>query len=558
MKSFLVGSMFAFFLHPVGAVSAFGPSGCVSLEKSSLRTCVFRTNCRGHDISKFEFAFDCSTGLAGDAVGRHSFGIGVLDDVEVLDTGIRCNQCVEPGAPSLRKSTLVHVIARSDAVEPAHTSSKNLPLPVPMVDKRVAVYAARFVAPTVKLLNRTERSLWENHATQGGSSISKEHSKTGVSRTPVKMVHALVSSNAIYGVAQTMSKTEVWPFSSAIPDSAPTSKVARYGPDECVATYRNNEGHCVMQTLCGDFSRTNPSRFAEYDFGLICVDAKGVPVRHVFGKTSFKPEETFDTLIECEKCIGLEDMGHSLRLSGSVAVLVNQVKSMSGEMRDLAASVQKLTQKVFPASPPAAKNESSAQAAQTGQEQNAESGQASAVKAQPVSQQLSQHHSRQRHTNGRRHRRGHRHRHVTKVMRNDQEEAESASSRVTPTKHLRLRHRHLSKRPAHSRGLEAELAAAAKGRQEMDEAGLEAEGAFEEEDINDVEEELQGEDSADEVGMSEEEAEASDEPVVVSHKGRGRQARYSQHHAQYDGLEDEIETEDIDRNDGSYYSAAYH
>merc|ERR1712023_546057 len=39
-----------------------------------------------------------------------------------------------------------------------------------------------------------------------------------------------------------------------------------------------------------------------YNFKFICVDESGEHVRHVFGKGSFDPEETFDTLVTCTSC----------------------------------------------------------------------------------------------------------------------------------------------------------------------------------------------------------------------------------------------------------------
>merc|ERR1719371_85299 len=84
------------------------------------------------------------------------------------------------------------------------------------------------------------------------------------------------------------------------------AEVDEYGPDNCVSVYRSDEGHCIMRTDCQKETIVN------YEFGLVCVNKQGFgqssPVKHLFGKNSFDPEETFDTLIKCDQCLGLEDI----------------------------------------------------------------------------------------------------------------------------------------------------------------------------------------------------------------------------------------------------------
>lgn len=121
-----------------------------------------------------------------------------------------------------------------------------------------------------------------------------------------------------------------------------TSKVVTYGPDECVSTYRNPSGHCMMQTNCAKENIT------EYEFGLICVDKTGEPVRHVFGKNSFDPEESFDTLIACDKCLGLDDMADETSLVKQVEKLTEEVEGMNSTLSTLRKDVKKLQGKVLP------------------------------------------------------------------------------------------------------------------------------------------------------------------------------------------------------------------
>merc|ERR1719440_696749 len=102
-----------------------------------------------------------------------------------------------------------------------------------------------------------------------------------------------------------------------------------------------------MNTACSKANITN------YEFGLICVDKAGAPTRHLFGRDSFDPDETFDTLIECEQCLGLEDIADDIALTGQVIALSKEIKGLKGMMTNITSDVQKLNEKVFPGDPKA-------------------------------------------------------------------------------------------------------------------------------------------------------------------------------------------------------------
>lgn len=125
------------------------------------------------------------------------------------------------------------------------------------------------------------------------------------------------------------------------------ARVVKYGPNECVSTKRNSAGHCIMETQCGK------EDISEYEFGLICVDKTGEPVRHVFGKNSFDPEESFDTLIACDKCLGLDDMADETSLVKQVESLTSEVEDMNKTLSSLRKSVKKLNAEVKPGGKPA-------------------------------------------------------------------------------------------------------------------------------------------------------------------------------------------------------------
>jgi len=72
---------------------------------------------------------------------------------------------------------------------------------------------------------------------------------------------------------------------------------SKFGPGNCMATWRNEDGHCQVETKCKDHDISN------YAVKFICIDDGGEKVRHVFAAGSFDADEQFDTLIECKKCL---------------------------------------------------------------------------------------------------------------------------------------------------------------------------------------------------------------------------------------------------------------
>jgi len=126
------------------------------------------------------------------------------------------------------------------------------------------------------------------------------------------------------------TKSEDGETKAAAPEAnVPPSDAAFYGPGGCVATYRSGAGTCVMQTRCTGKDTT------EYNFGLTCVDAEGSTTRHLFGVNSFDPEETFDTLVECKLCLGLDGDD----AAKNVTALTKDVQALQGEMKEIQADV---------------------------------------------------------------------------------------------------------------------------------------------------------------------------------------------------------------------------
>jgi len=129
---------------------------------------------------------------------------------------------------------------------------------------------------------------------------------------------------------------------------ASATQVQRYGPGHCVSTWKTQANHCIVRTDC---ARQDISR---YPIALLCVDSAGGRVRHVFGKDSFAPEETFDTLIICEECKA--DTGPQGRVGDTKALNatlqafvreVNEIKQRALYARIEVHSLNSIVHKVY-------------------------------------------------------------------------------------------------------------------------------------------------------------------------------------------------------------------
>jgi len=89
-----------------------------------------------------------------------------------------------------------------------------------------------------------------------------------------------------------------------VPEGPPEdADVARYGPDGCVSAWRSAASHCVIRTDCSGLTES----MANFSVSFLCVDATGESSRHSFGAGAFGAQDTFDTLISCSSCAGVDD-----------------------------------------------------------------------------------------------------------------------------------------------------------------------------------------------------------------------------------------------------------
>lgn len=83
--------------------------------------------------------------------------------------------------------------------------------------------------------------------------------------------------------------------------TAPERETAYFGPAGCFVTYLSKAGTCMVRSKCNgkDLSKFNP--------GITCTDKAGGYTRYYLGLNTFKEEETFDTTLKCQACVGVGD-----------------------------------------------------------------------------------------------------------------------------------------------------------------------------------------------------------------------------------------------------------
>jgi hypothetical protein len=256
-----------------------------------------------------EFAFDCWA--ANGDIFRHSYGIGGFAEHEDFDTDVQCAQCHPPSEDAVQKTAvpaLAKVAETSQTVSFAKTKAAHSPAQHPL---------APMLAPSARA---------------AAAIAGTEDQKAGTR-------HSLPRVAGGMGDLATKREIRVEPV------------VSRYGPKQCVSTWRSTEGHCILQTACQDVE------ISSYEIGLICIDPRGGKTRHVFGRGSFDSSETFDTLAECSQCIGLDDQRavafkvqrrrwKQSEEANEVATLSEQVHTLTQGMTSMLSAVLKMRQKV--------------------------------------------------------------------------------------------------------------------------------------------------------------------------------------------------------------------
>jgi len=124
-------------------------------------------------------------------------------------------------------------------------------------------------------------------------------------------------------------------------DEKTEAEAVKFGPHDCVKTFRNKAGTCVVETNC------SADDIEHYEFGFLCKEKGGESTRHLFGKNSFDPKEKFDTLISCEECLGLEDVEETAASNAKIGKLEEDVKGIEDSLKKIGSRVEQLEHKVF-------------------------------------------------------------------------------------------------------------------------------------------------------------------------------------------------------------------
>jgi len=395
----------AFFSASVSAQNlGFGPQGCVQLSRSEGGSCVITTNCDGSDLSTTDFGFDCAN---KKAITRHSFGTGGFEAFEEFDSHIMCDKCenvlsVRIPAPKVHKKMHPEVVAMP-VMHPAALPVLQIPAeeqhwlpqaekkdvnfefepllhPLPMLHRRLAVPAVpavnnfhakkhhQLLPPLVQPAPLKDHHSGKTHHPHHHSGNTHHHHHSGKVQGAVAF-KALRDHKKHHDEKSDMERSAKALESSSSKWNYPWTKwttkkkkvehkVVKYGPKDCIETYRNKKSECVVQTRCA------AEDVKSYNFGMICVGEDGVPVNHVFGKGSFDPEEKFNTLIKCKKCMGLENIvmapapaaGSSSGAApkagpksafGQVEELHNEIKGLTNIVLKLSKSLNGLNSVVF-------------------------------------------------------------------------------------------------------------------------------------------------------------------------------------------------------------------
>jgi len=117
--------------------------------------------------------------------------------------------------------------------------------------------------------------------------------------------------------------------SSPTNDAMKPAEANYYGPSACVAAFLSPRGTCIIQTRCVK------KDLDDFNMGITCVEKSGSSSRYLFGTGVFQAEETFDTRLECDICLGVGDGTTDLQKVHGVVPkqLIEDVNTLKAEMR---------------------------------------------------------------------------------------------------------------------------------------------------------------------------------------------------------------------------------
>jgi hypothetical protein len=375
------------------SVIRYGPSNCIRISQSSTGSCMISTECQGVDTSMAEFGFSCVR--EGKDTEWHSYGKGGFEASEEFDSGYKCDECGGPASDAARVQSYGVEMKHIDTTPKPHVEYE--PVPIEAADPPTQPPLPQSVTPDV-VQESWQPSLWSSVPTamqtppSAPEGIMPGHHASSllrgrqITRAQQQTIQASDSdadqdanANDEQSGAAESSKSESsqgsddgWVEASVVSDPTPPAptdasdpkppapndkqaflkppnsavqvaapQVERFGPESCIATWRNPAGHCVLQTKCDHID------LSKVDVGMTCVNADGAETRHTFGKDSFDSDEEFDTMVECNKCTALRQDKTNKALTEKLQLLSEGIKDLEKGMESINENVQRLNAQVF-------------------------------------------------------------------------------------------------------------------------------------------------------------------------------------------------------------------
>eukprot|EP00929_Paragymnodinium_shiwhaense_P076093 TRINITY_DN3903_c0_g1_i1.p1 TRINITY_DN3903_c0_g1~~TRINITY_DN3903_c0_g1_i1.p1 ORF type:complete len:672 (-),score=192.22 TRINITY_DN3903_c0_g1_i1:8-2023(-) len=301
-----------------GSTVTFGPNNCVTLYRSVDRTCVMKTNCDPNQLTGYDFGLTCVNKDGSPVV--HLFGEAAFGPKESFDTLITCDSCLPPlqsnmaltlpSADPQNPPVQVKIVPVMQRSAPMLSEPPQSPAPAPAQAPGGQPGSDMF-KPEVKELEKVDQEL--PHEAAAG--LRKLENPNGIAKETGETPVENLVNQVVPGLVPTVPPNQLQPVDA--------DSVVFYGPSRCVGVYKAQNGHCVVQTKCAN---TNTK---QYNFGMICKQPDGSMAKHEFGEDSFDKEETFDTLLKCDDCLGLEE--EEAKKEGDP----EEVKKLEAEMSDM-------------------------------------------------------------------------------------------------------------------------------------------------------------------------------------------------------------------------------
>jgi len=272
----------------------------VELKHSKSGTCEFRTACKHYaKFANLEFNFICQS-ADGENVEHVFDNDGGIPRAGVYDSKQKCAKCLTV--------TPDHSLVSRDDGDDAATSSD------------ADADSSDTDADTASTVADTDAASTDAASLDTDAASSDADSDKASSDADTEAE----SSAADAETTKAPTTTE--------PATGPPVTAAFYGPNGCIAAYRNSAGSCVMQT-----NSCPIDDMGDYDFGFTCVDDKGASERHLMGSGSFSKAETFDTLVKCSLCLGLDNDSVEAPKARAIA---DDVASIKDGMKDLKSAIK--------------------------------------------------------------------------------------------------------------------------------------------------------------------------------------------------------------------------